>query len=135
MYKYQYYTTHIVDNGDSERELKEIMLQGDKSLSLNDELSFDWTQAYIFDPYTPNKTVKETVNNNWIAPKTTFISYLFGRESDFLIQDTEKRIVIVNDYKVLKDIIYNKSEFDILDKHLKQNDVLELEGNNQYKIK
>lgn len=134
-FKYQYYKNHIIDNNGAKNELTNILNTGNENVDLKDELSFKWTEAYVFDPYTPDKKVKEEINNKWIAPTTSFISFVLNKETDYLIQDTDKRIVFINNDKVVKDIIYNKQNFDILNSHFHKNDTLILVDSNQYKVK
>ncbi|WP_243388333.1 hypothetical protein [Bacillus kexueae] len=133
--KYALYNINMVDDGDVVNELTRVMQQNNHELSLENELDFEWSEVYIFQPYTPEDSVKEIVGVEWISPHTSFFSHLMGFSSEPLLQDSQKRMIFLNKDKVVKDIIYNETDFDILSNHMNSNELLTLQEKNKYKVK
>ncbi|KEF36872.1 hypothetical protein M670_03954 [Schinkia azotoformans MEV2011] len=132
-YKYQQYTELRVDNGNTLRELTEVLQQGKQTIRLKDNLSFKWNIAHVFNPYTTDDTINKEVNKDWVKEDTSFLQFLLGFEVEVL-SDEYKRLIFVNNNKVIKDITFNTSNFNILSNKINQDDILILVGNNQYKV-
>ncbi|WLV24206.1 hypothetical protein QR721_11250 [Aciduricibacillus chroicocephali] len=122
-YKYVIFKKYSVENGDTEKEITKVLTKNESPIYLKDAFSFEWTDAYVFQAYTPSESIEKKVKVKWI-PQKSFLGYLFDI-TDFSLQDDGRmEMIFVNEDKVVKDIVFYSREFNIKQEHLKRNDTL-----------
>ncbi|WP_427338228.1 hypothetical protein [Caloranaerobacter sp. DY30410] len=101
-------------------------MKDNSKIDFNKIIPFDWDEIYIFEPYIPREKIFNTVGSKWISSDTTFIEYLFS-ESTGLYTANLKKIVFLNNKKVIYDTNYNKYTFDFSENYYsKQNHVFNI---------
>lgn len=122
-YKYIVFKSYQVNNGSAKQQLVQRFRSDESSLNLKDAFSFEWTEAYIFGAYTDDEDIRKTIKSKWI-PQYSFLEYLVGTDDHSLLSDGRKKIIFINEDRVVKDIVFNSSDFDINESKLSPSDRL-----------
>jgi len=122
-YKYVIFKIHQVDNGSSKQQLVQKFRSDESPLILQDAFSFEWTEAYIFGAYTNAEHIRETIKAKRI-PQYSFMEYLIGADDYSLLDDGKRKIIFIHEDRVVKDLVFNRADFNIKESHLSPSDRL-----------
>lgn len=122
-YKYVMFKEYKVDQADSKDEIIQVFKENESPVYLKNAFPFEWTEAYIFNGYTSEEHIKEKIKAKWI-PQDTFIEYLFSTTDYSLQHDGRTEIIFIHSGRVVRDSIFDVSDFSIKEKHLTPNDQL-----------
>lgn len=85
--------------------------RGNESIDMKTLLSFEWDEIYVFDPYTPQEVIYETLGTKY-STANNYLVYKINKDNTGLFYDHLKKIVFMNNNKVIYTENYNYHVFD-----------------------
>lgn len=75
------------------------------------KLSHDWDYIYIFEPYTSAEQISSTIGFKYRNTEN-YLTYRLFSQNTSMYSDTEKKVLIVKNGKIIMDINFDSSKVD-----------------------